>query len=80
LELGAKQAYRRKIDHLALEKLARLVKICGFLMQTKVYLFWNRGVMRYLSMKDKYQCTPNEKTTCETHLSTRYPMLSKRYP
>ena len=30
-------------DHDAsLEKLAHLIKICGFLMQTKVYLFWRR--------------------------------------
>jgi hypothetical protein len=26
----------------ALEQLAGLVKICGFLMQTKAYLFWER--------------------------------------
>jgi len=25
------------------EQLAGLVKICGFLMQTKVYLFWKKG-------------------------------------
>ncbi|PIU59828.1 hypothetical protein COS86_02185 [Candidatus Bathyarchaeota archaeon CG07_land_8_20_14_0_80_47_9] len=26
------------------EQLAGLVKICGFLLQTKVYLFWKRGL------------------------------------
>jgi catalase len=25
-----------------IEKLAHLIRICGFLMQTKVYLFWCR--------------------------------------
>jgi hypothetical protein len=25
-----------------LDKLANLVRICGFLMQTKTYLFWSR--------------------------------------
>jgi hypothetical protein len=25
-----------------LERLARLIKVCGFLLQTKVYLFWER--------------------------------------
>jgi len=27
-----------------LDKLANLIRICGFLMQTKVYLFWKRGL------------------------------------
>ena len=38
---GQKHVYREEIEHLELEKLACLVKICGFLMQTKVYLFWS---------------------------------------
>jgi hypothetical protein len=25
-----------------LDKLANLIRICGFLMQTKIYLFWKR--------------------------------------
>jgi GNAT superfamily N-acetyltransferase len=40
LPFGAKKAYGEQIEHLNLEKLAHLIKICGFLMQTKVYLFW----------------------------------------
>jgi hypothetical protein len=24
------------------ERLAHLIKVCGFLMQTKVYLFWQK--------------------------------------
>jgi hypothetical protein len=39
LPFGAKQIYREQIEHLNLEKLAHLVKICSFLMQTKVHLF-----------------------------------------
>jgi hypothetical protein len=42
LPYGLKQAYRKEVEHLSLEKLARLIKICGFLMQTKAYLFWKR--------------------------------------
>jgi hypothetical protein len=42
LPFGAKQTYREQIEHLSLEKLAHLIKICGFLMQTKVYLFWSK--------------------------------------
>jgi hypothetical protein len=40
LPFGAKQTYREQIEHLNTEKLAHLIKMCGFLMQTKVYLFW----------------------------------------
>jgi hypothetical protein len=25
------------------QKLANLIRICGFLMQTKAYLFWKKG-------------------------------------
>jgi hypothetical protein len=40
LPYGQKQACRNEIGNLTLEKLAHMIKICGFLMQTKVYLFW----------------------------------------
>jgi GNAT superfamily N-acetyltransferase len=39
LPFGLKRAYQEQMEHLSLEKLAHLLKICGFLMQTKVYLF-----------------------------------------
>jgi hypothetical protein len=34
--------YERKVNAATLEQLAGLAKICGFLMQTKAYLFWSR--------------------------------------
>jgi ABC-type ATPase with predicted acetyltransferase domain len=37
---GKKQVYTQEIIKASLERLAQLVKVCGFLMQTKVYLFW----------------------------------------
>jgi len=37
---GKRQEYTSKILHASLETLAHLIKICGFLLQTKVYLFW----------------------------------------
>jgi len=40
LPFGARKAYGEQIEHLNLEKLAHLIKICWFLMQTKAYLFW----------------------------------------
>jgi hypothetical protein len=42
LPYGLKQAYRKEIENLTLDKLAQLIKICGFLMQTKAYLFWRK--------------------------------------
>lgn len=40
LPFGSREAYKEEIANASLEKLARLVKICGLLMQTKVYFFW----------------------------------------
>jgi hypothetical protein len=37
---GKKEAYANAVMKANLERLARLIKVCGFLMQTKVYLFW----------------------------------------
>ena len=39
---GTTKAYREGIETADLEKIAKLVKIVGVLLQTKVYLFWNR--------------------------------------
>jgi len=38
---GKREAYTKEIKKASLEKLAHLIKVCGFLMQTKVYLFWH---------------------------------------
>lgn len=35
-----KEAYAKGTTTADLYKLASLIKICGFLIQTKVYLFW----------------------------------------
>jgi hypothetical protein len=37
---GKKKAYTEEVMKASVEKLAQLIKVCGFLMQTKVYLFW----------------------------------------
>ncbi|MCJ7635756.1 hypothetical protein MUP77_25610 [Candidatus Bathyarchaeota archaeon] len=42
LPFGTKDAYVREIMAADLDKLANLIRICGFLMQTKVYLFWKK--------------------------------------
>jgi hypothetical protein len=39
---GTTKAYREGIENADLEKLAKLVKIVGVLLQTKVHLFWNQ--------------------------------------
>ena len=43
LPFGTKEAYKKEIINAKLDKLADLIKICGFLMQTKVYLFWHEA-------------------------------------
>jgi len=41
LLFGHKKVYVEKIKKASLERLTHLIKVCGFLMQTKVYLFWS---------------------------------------
>ncbi len=40
LPYGRHKLFKDKIREASLETLARLTKICGLLLQTKVYLFW----------------------------------------
>jgi GNAT superfamily N-acetyltransferase len=42
LPFSSKEAYRKEIAKASLEKLVHLIKICGFLLQTKVYLYWSK--------------------------------------
>ena len=42
LPYGTVEMYHRQIQEASLEKLAVLIKICGFLLQSKVYLFWRQ--------------------------------------
>jgi len=43
LPFGTRDAYVREIMAADLDKLANLIRICGFLMQTKIYLFWKEN-------------------------------------
>jgi ABC-type lipoprotein export system ATPase subunit/GNAT superfamily N-acetyltransferase len=43
LPYGRSPEYVANIENAGLQRLAQLVKICGFLLQTKVYLFWHAG-------------------------------------
>jgi len=43
LLFGHKKDYVEEIKKASLEKLAHLIKVCGFLLQTKVYLFWKNN-------------------------------------
>jgi len=40
LPFGRKTAYTEKVQKASLEKIAQLIKVCNFLLQTKIYLFW----------------------------------------
>ncbi len=37
---GKAEKYKAGVENADLEELAKLIKICGMLLQTKVYLFW----------------------------------------
>ena len=39
---GKTRLYPRKVMEASLEKLAHLIKVCGLLFQTKIYLFWEK--------------------------------------
>lgn len=41
---GKQKLYRKKVMKASLEKLAHLIKVCGLLLQTKVYLFWKTSL------------------------------------
>lgn len=40
---GKFEEYKEGVENAGLEKIAKLIKICGVLLQTKVYLFWKKG-------------------------------------
>ena len=50
MPFGKKQAYAKEVMEASSERLAHLIKVCGFLMQTKVYLFWQKKKERSLDL------------------------------
>jgi GNAT superfamily N-acetyltransferase len=42
MPFGRKEAYAKEVIKTNPERLAHLIKVCGFLMQTKAYLFWQK--------------------------------------
>jgi ABC-type lipoprotein export system ATPase subunit/GNAT superfamily N-acetyltransferase len=52
LPFGVKEAYKERILNAKLDKLADLIKICSFLMQTKAYLFWSRTCLSKKTAND----------------------------
>jgi len=42
LAFGNREAYAEEVRRAGVEKLVKLIKVCGVLMQTKVYLFWDK--------------------------------------
>jgi GNAT superfamily N-acetyltransferase len=41
---GKTRLYPEKVMEASLEQLAHLIKVCGLLLQTKVYLFWDKSL------------------------------------
>ncbi len=39
MPFGSKKAYAKEVMKASLERISHLIKVCGFLIQTKVYLF-----------------------------------------
>jgi hypothetical protein len=46
IPFGKKEAYAKEIMKASLDRLSHLIKVCGFLLQTKVYLFWKKSGLR----------------------------------
>jgi ABC-type ATPase with predicted acetyltransferase domain len=44
MPFGRKDAYENELATISLEKLSHLIKVCSFLLQIKVYLFWKSYV------------------------------------
>ena len=40
---GRKEVYAKEVMKANLERLSHLIKVCGFLLQIKVYLFWEKN-------------------------------------
>jgi hypothetical protein len=51
MPFGRKQEYAKAITKADLGRLAHLIKVCGFLMQIKVYLLWKS---RYKNAEDVF--------------------------
>jgi ABC-type lipoprotein export system ATPase subunit/GNAT superfamily N-acetyltransferase len=47
MPFGKKQAYAIEVEKTNLERLAHLIRVCGFLMQTKVYLFYRQSINQW---------------------------------
>jgi hypothetical protein len=43
MPFGRKQAYAKAVMEANLERLSHLIRVCGFLLQTKVHLFWKKS-------------------------------------
>jgi hypothetical protein len=40
---GKSKFFRNSVETAEMKKLAKLIGICGMLLQTKVYLFWQKA-------------------------------------
>jgi ABC-type lipoprotein export system ATPase subunit len=45
IPFGRKETYTKEVRKVRFGRLARLIKVCGFLMQTKAYLFWSKRII-----------------------------------
>ncbi|HJW98354.1 MAG TPA: hypothetical protein VJ529_04420, partial [Candidatus Bathyarchaeia archaeon] len=69
LPYGRAEDYRKKIEEASVERLAKLIKICSFLNQVKVYLFWSLG---------QVQTEEHRQLPCRRRESTHKSVMPKK--
>jgi len=61
LLFGHKGVYVEEARKASLERLACLIKVCGFLMQVKIYLFWKAPSLSLSQSPDSiFQLLPTQ--------------------
>jgi len=58
MPFGHKKDYAEEIKKASFERLAHLIKVCGFLMQTKVYVFWENSPSLLCALRLKAHPVP----------------------
>jgi hypothetical protein len=56
IPFGKKEVYAKEVMKANLERLAHLIKVCGLLLQTKVYLFWKKMQKDYRHSHARLNC------------------------
>jgi hypothetical protein len=69
IPFGRKEVYAKEVMKANLERLSHLIKVCGFLMQTKVYLFWSKRKRQNYDQNSIEESSTNHKTDLKLLIS-----------